>query len=117
MLSLTGGCRGESGWIRYLRGCATVVILLIIAIYSVYQVILKPIAEMDMVPSSEFKGFYLDKSSFSATEPVVYNLIVVSNPTSCFGIVHSDQPQIWKTQPQAPGRFLEVANVDLFPAL
>lgn len=89
MLSLTGEYRGESKWIRYFRGFATLVFLLIIATYSVYKAILRPIAEMGMVPSSEFRGVRLDTRDFSATETVVYNLIVVSCRTLSF-VVSSD---------------------------
>lgn len=31
-----------------------------------------------MVPSNEFRGLYLDGTTFSATDDVVYNLVVVS---------------------------------------
>ncbi|TEB06348.1 hypothetical protein FA13DRAFT_1807155 [Coprinellus micaceus] len=91
---------GEAKWIRYLRGFATLIILVVIAIYGAYQAILKPIAEMGMVPSNEFRGLYLDGTTFSATNEVVYNLVVA-----------------WKSREGALKTFMDVAVVDLFPQM
>ncbi|KAJ3542086.1 hypothetical protein NMY22_g3638 [Coprinellus aureogranulatus] len=90
---------GEGNWIRYLRGVATLIILLVLVSYGVYEGILRPIAEMGMVPSNEFRALNLT-STFTASSTIVYNLIAA-----------------WKPKPGAPMTLLDASNVDVFPRM
>ena len=52
--------------------------------YGAYEAVLKPIAEMGMIPNNEFRAYALP-GTFETSETIVYNVIAVSVACSTFG--------------------------------
>lgn len=56
---------------------ATLAIIIVLVFYGAYEVVLKPVAEMGMVPNNEYRAYFLP-GTIRTSSTIVYNLIAVS---------------------------------------
>lgn len=73
--------RGEGAWIRSLRGLLNFVVIGILVVFSIYQAILAPLAEMGLTPNKEFRASTIQTETFQSTEDITWNVILVSIPS------------------------------------
>lgn len=71
---------GEGAWIRSLRGLLNFVVIGILVVFSIYQAILAPLAEMGLTPNKEFRASTIQTETFQSTEDITWNVILTWEP-------------------------------------
>jgi hypothetical protein len=70
--------RGEPRWIAACRGFLGVVVMLGVAIFGVFAIVLNPVSEMGTIPTRDLRGLVLTPAFYTPT-PITWGVILVSN--------------------------------------
>ncbi len=69
--------RGESLWVIGLRGIFATLFFVVIGVYAVQMIIIRPLGETDALPIEQFRSFNLTQDFPLEPKDVTYNVIVV----------------------------------------